>query len=262
MRDGRNCNKDANVSLTKHTLLTLALATCCAPTTALSDWGSIIYESDVALVMLDPQTAGFDCAFNDLPAKVTITQDTLATVVVKFPEALLGSAITPTVTVRRGGNPREEPLVGTSVGFQAALVDDDDPFEPIESPDDWDLHVTGEMKFCVGPATLRYVAGNVAVSAQFGEYDMNQQTVNGQVASTYASFLDDRLRVVPRYQNKAEQRFKDIGSDARLTGRSLGLYSFTHNIRSVVFVHEGTGPDLDYRVKISVKLFLVDQQQN
>lgn len=249
------------MSLTKRTPMTLALAACLAPTTALSDSTSIIYESAVALVMLDPQTAGFDCAFNDRPAEVTITPDALATAVVKFPDALFGSATPPTVTVRRGVDRRQEPLTGTSSGFQAALVAEF-PFEPIGSPEDWDLGVMGDMKFCVGPATLQYVQGDFVASARFGEYNTSLQDIDGTANSTYASYLGQSTWGPAPYEITTQQRVKDIGSDARLAGRHLGLYSFNHYISPATFVHESTLPNLEYQVKLSVRLILVDQNQN
>ncbi|WP_037293215.1 hypothetical protein [Roseobacter sp. CCS2] len=230
-------------------------ASCLTATQALSVQVSYFGDS-VALVMLDPEAAAFECAYNDLPAQIEINEDTRAEVRISFVSALFGYEEPPQAVVESGTEVVERrgtDSVRVRVQDNSSGVDPEptsqDADRPTLLPDEWHVTVTGEIDFCVGLATLKIMDGNLDVRVQVGQYEahiLHTEDMPGDLRVLYQtdlSNLDPLPLIVPLESDPARANAdKYVGSVAVEGGRNLGDVRFYDRQTDVKYTSP-TDPD-------------------
>ncbi len=259
----------------KHAQTMIAFVTCLTATQALSLNVSYVGHG-VELVVLDPVTATFECAYNDLPAKVEINDDTFAEISISFELPLFDFEVPLQLLAEPGTRIVERRGTDTVIALfqdQPSGIDpssiDKEADRPALSPDEWHMAMTAELDVCVGQGTLQIIHGNLDVVMQVGQYKahiLHTSNVPEDLRVRYqinASNSDPLPLILPREVSEAPiEGTKKVGSMAPEGVRSLGVVSFYDRQIGTIFtsptdlegVAEDTGLSVSFVLVIAVSV--------
>lgn len=213
---------------------------------------TISYFARVGLSLLSPEEVSFECFDNDIPAQIGITEDTPGVTKVNFPTSFLDrpEPPEPSVTLRRGIEVVPERADRTPIRLRDS---------------DWNVRATGNIGFCVGPATLKVMRGSLNVSANLGQYHANILStdnvlqdlrigydVNASGMELMHFFHADRDGFPPEMSGQI------VGSVPHVEGRLLGRLDFDANQLAIGFTSQSTREDVTYPTRLNVRLLLVE----
>ncbi|MEP3638118.1 MAG: hypothetical protein ABJN14_12770 [Paracoccaceae bacterium] len=225
------------------------------------------YSSNrVELVMLDPDNATFECAYNDLPAQIEINENTPANVLLGFRD----SVFVPHIVVRRGGKRITRSALDDKAisGFDSAPILDSEG--PEISPDDWKLTVSGELDICVGLATLKVMHGSLDIFLQIRQYEAHLVNIDDVLKDLHdiryavnpSGFLPLQFLFSPN--NSALKRLgmtlgnKKIGVDAPYDRQILGALSVHKHRTAVRFTSPNDLEGVVDNLSLNFEFLLVD----
>ncbi|MEO9517249.1 MAG: hypothetical protein ABJH45_05490 [Paracoccaceae bacterium] len=198
------------------------------------------YSSNrVELVMLDPDNATFECAYNDLAAQIEINENTPANVFLGFLDSVFVPDKPTHIVVTRGGTKSTRAALDDKAisGFDSAPVVASEGLKI--SPDDWKLTVSGEMDVCVGLATLKVMRGSLDISVQIRQYEARLVNTDDVLKDLEMRFivnpsgLSTLKPLVSANRQGITHGYKQIGLVAPNEKRTLGALS-VHKHRTVV----------------------------
>ncbi|MEP3847541.1 MAG: hypothetical protein ABJM43_19515 [Paracoccaceae bacterium] len=229
------------------------------------------YSSNrVELVMLDPDNATFECAYNDLPAQIEINENTPANVLLGFRDSVFVPEKPTHIVVTRGGTKSTRSALDDKAisGFDSAPILDSEGFEI--SPDDWKLTVSGELDICVGLATLKVMHGSLDIFLQIRQYEAHLVNTDDVLKDLHdiryavnpSGFLP--LQFLFSSNNSALKRLgmtlgnKKIGVDAPYDRQILGALSVHKHRTAVRFTSPNDLEGVVDNLSLNFKFLLVD----
>ncbi|MEL6521443.1 MAG: hypothetical protein AAFQ66_10800, partial [Pseudomonadota bacterium] len=218
---------------------------------------SLGYLARVEPVMLDPDSAGFDCALEDRPALLEIKETTLGTIFKHFPATFLHSPVDPIVRIRRGNMlVPTRPVAKTPLSLRH---------------EEWDIMVSGKIGVCAGPETLKIAQGSLKANARLGSFRGNIIPSDNVVQDFDVEYQDldvDRLDDLPAgeffrlffYSKKFKtslMHMSHTGQPPPLEGYILGRLEFDAPQLEVRYKGEGEHEDVTHLTHLNVSLILM-----
>jgi len=224
------------------------------PTLALSEPVTIDYFARVELVMHAPENASFECASNDRPAQLEITEDMPAVIGTYIPTSFLALPEPP------------EPSVRTWRGTE--LIPERVSRIPTRSTNfDWNITTFGNIDFCVGPATLKVVGGSLNVFANLGQYEASVISSDNVLQDLDIEYAVNVSNMNPFLFNNSDKgddqppeiigQFVGLGTPP-VTGRVLGRLDIRANPLTLGFINQSDLDHVTHPTRLNVTLLLVE----